>query len=76
MVLFTAPTAQLVSRMRERYGNRIDMDTCHAAYGLFDDGNAPGSVSSVLATHDALEIIDEVSQLDGEHFKRICRFWA
>ena len=34
-VLLTTPTAQLISSMRARYGDRIDLDTCHAAYLCF-----------------------------------------
>ena len=71
-VLFALPTAQLASRMRERYARRIEVDTCHAAFGLHEDllcSNMP-----LLARYD-LVVVDEVSQLEGCHSDRIIHLW-
>ena len=71
-VLFTCPTAQLGSRMRERYGPRPDLviDTCHAAYALNEQG-----VTAPATQQYALEVVDEVSQLDAVNFQKILKFW-
>ena len=71
-VLFALPTAQLASRMRERYGRTIDVDTCHAAFGLHED--VVGSHMPLLAHYD-LVVVDEVSQLEGRHTDRIIQLW-
>ena len=69
-VLFALPTAQLASRMRERYGRRsgLEIDTCHAAFGLNEHlaGHLP-----VLAVYDLIV----VSQLSAEHGDRILHLW-
>ena len=70
-VLFCAPTAQLASRMREKWGKRIDIDTCHAALGL---GQPPSEVMYCLAAYD-LVCIDEISQLSREYFEHIIQLW-
>ena len=73
-VLLTSPRAQLVSRMRARYGRRIDIETCAAAYGLMEDGNNPAACNGHAGFY-ALEKVDEVSQLCAEDFVRIARSW-
>ena len=72
-VLFALPTAQLASRMRERYGRRagLDIDTCHAAFGLNEV--AAGELP-FLVTYDLI-VVDEVSQLTAQHSDRILRLW-
>ena len=71
--LFALPTAQLASRMRERYGRRagLEIDTCHAAFGLNDvcAGELP-----FLVVYDLI-VVDEVSQLTAQHSDRILRLW-
>ena len=45
-VLWSAPTAQLTSRMKTYYGRCVEMviDTCHAAYDLhLDEGWSAGT---------------------------------
>ena len=70
-VLFALPTAQLASRMRERYGSTVDVDTCHAAFMLNEELHV---AMPILAAY-ALVVVDEVSQLQGNHFERIVRLW-
>jgi hypothetical protein len=72
-VLLALPTAQLASRMRARYGDKVDIDTCHAAFGLHEP--AEQGEASLLAIY-ALIVVDEVSQLDRTNFERILRLWA
>ena len=69
-ILFTAFTNMFVSRMRERYGTRIAVSTCHAAFNLDND-------SQYLPSLDFfhLVIVDEISQLQGHHFQTIYRLW-
>eukprot|EP00971_Amphidinium_carterae_P334234 6469387-Amphidinium_carterae.2 len=69
-VLFALPKAQLVSRMRERYGTRIDIDTCHAAFGF----NEEETQMPALAQY-TLIVVDELSQLEAWQFERIVRAW-
>ena len=70
-VLFALPKAQLASRMRERYGDRIHIDTCHAAFAFHEDEcNMP------TLAHYTLVVIDEMSQLEAWHFERIHKLWC
>ncbi|MCP4245179.1 MAG: AAA family ATPase, partial [bacterium] len=66
-VLFALPTAQLASRMRERYGRSMDIDTCHAALGFEDE---PHNVAHALAPY-ALLVVDEISQLTDQQFDHL-----
>ena len=72
-VLLALPTAQLASRMRAKYGDAVDIDTCHAAFGLHE--NAEQGEASLLAMY-ALIVVDELSQLDETNFDKILRIWA
>ena len=55
-VFFLTPTAQLASRMREKFGNRIEIETCHAGLGL---GRPAQESAYVMAPYD-LVCIDEM----------------
>ena len=72
-VLFALPTAQLASRMKERYGRRdgLTIDTCHAAFGFTE--NLAGYLP-ILAAYD-LVVVDEVSQLSAQHGDHILKLW-
>ena len=61
-VLMALPTAQLASRMRQRFADKIDIDTCAASFGLMEDVSAAGM--PVLSIY-TLIVIDEISQLQG-----------
>ena len=70
-VLFSVYTAQLASRMRERFANHpqkalLRIDTCHAAFALGED-----FVATPVLSDYQLIVIDEVSQLTGELNDRI-----
>ena len=64
VILLSAPTAQLTSRMKTFYGRCVDgSDTCHAAYGLhLDEAYFAGT------SFYALEAVDELSHLYGFFF--------
>lgn len=49
-----------------------DLDTCHAAYALHEDPSNPAA-SLTLGAQYALQVIDEVSQLDATNFERIVK---
>ena len=68
-VLFALPTAQLASRMRAKYGDKIDIDTCAAVFAFNEDQCFPyiGMYSLI--------VIDEISQLQGWQFQRIVQLW-
>ena len=72
-VLMALPTAQLSSRMKARYGHKVDIDTCHAAFGLHE--SAEHGEASLLSMY-SLIVVDELSQLDMVNFDRILRLWA
>ena len=72
-VLMALPTAQLASRMKARYGDRVDIDTCHAAFGLHEA--AEHGEASLLSMY-SLIVVDELSQLDMVNFDKILRLWA
>ena len=72
-VLMALPTAQLASRMKARYGDRVDIDTCHAAFGLHEA--AEHGEASLLSIY-SLVVVDELSQLDMVNFDKILRLWA
>ena len=72
-VLLALPTAQLASRMRAKYGDAVDIDTCHAAFGLHE--TAEQGEASLLAIY-ALIVVDELSQLDEANFEKILRIWG
>ena len=72
-VLFAVYTAQLASRMRQKYAKHplkhlIRVDTCHASFGLDAD-----FVETPVLTDYQLVVVDEVSQLNGEHMDCILR---
>ena len=69
-VLFALPKAQLASRMRERYGNSVDIDTCHAAFAFHEAVNNLPTLA-----HYALVVVDEISQLDAWQYERIVELW-
>ena len=69
-VLFALPKAQLASRMRERYGDRIDIDTCHAAFAFNEEVNNLPTLA-----HYTLVVVDEISQLTDGQFERIVQLW-
>ena len=69
-VLLALPTAQLASRMRARYGDRVDIDTCHAAFAFGEDVNNLPTLA-----HYALVVVDEISQLDDRQYERIVQLW-
>ncbi|CAE8592102.1 unnamed protein product, partial [Polarella glacialis] len=66
-VLWSVYTAQLASRMREVFGDRIDINTCHAALGLDEEYH---NVANALQGY-GLVVIDEFSQLQGKHMEHI-----
>ncbi|CAE8670521.1 unnamed protein product [Polarella glacialis] len=66
-VLWSVYTAQLASRMREVFGDRIDINTCHAALGLDEEYH---NVANALQGY-GLVVIDEFSQLQGKHIEHI-----
>jgi len=66
-VLWTTYTAQQASRMREVFGNRVDVNTCHAALGFDED---IVSVGNALAPY-GLVVVDEFQQLIGQHLVHI-----
>ncbi|CAE8608166.1 unnamed protein product, partial [Polarella glacialis] len=66
-VLWSVYTAQLASRMREVFGDRIDINTCHAALGFDEEYH---NVSNALQGY-GLVVIDEFSQLQGKHIEHI-----
>jgi len=72
-VLMALPTAQLSSRMKARYGHKVDIDTCHAAFGLHE--SAEHGEASLLSMY-SLIVVDELSQLDMVNFDKILRLWA
>ncbi|CAE7433127.1 unnamed protein product, partial [Symbiodinium sp. CCMP2456] len=69
-VLFALPKAQLASRMRERYGDSVDIDTCHAAFAFHEAVNNLPTLA-----HYALVVVDEISQLDAWQYERIVQLW-
>ena len=66
-VLWTTYTAQQASRMREVFGKRVDVNTCHAALGFDEDIT---SVGQALAPY-GLVIVDEFQQLQAHHMEHI-----
>ena len=70
-VLFALPTAQLASRMREKWGDAIDVDTCAAAFGFMENKDFPMNTLSFYA----LVIIDEISQLEGWQSDHVLKMW-
>ncbi|CAJ1393690.1 unnamed protein product, partial [Effrenium voratum] len=72
-VLFALPTAQLASRMKERYGRRegLAIDTCHAAIGFNE--NLAGYLP-ILVAYDLI-VVDEVSQLSAQQGDHILKLW-
>ena len=70
-VLFALPTAQLASRMRERYGDRVEIDTCAAAFAFME----PENDLPLLGCY-ALIVVDELSQLQQWQFDRIVKLWC
>jgi hypothetical protein len=70
-VLFALPTAQLASRMREKWGDAIDIYTCAAAFGFMEHLNAPGQSLSMYS----LVVVDEISQLQGWQSDHIIKLW-
>ncbi|CAE7892745.1 unnamed protein product, partial [Symbiodinium necroappetens] len=72
-VLMALPTAQLSSRMKARYGHKVDIDTCHAAFGLHE--SAEHGEASLLSMY-SLIVVDELSQLDMVNFEKILKLWA
>lgn len=70
-VRMTGPSAQLASRMREKYGGRVTVDTCAAAYGLLDASSLPCAPGGYWD----LEYIDEFSQLSEESMRSIFFYW-
>ncbi|MCR9258076.1 MAG: AAA family ATPase, partial [Alphaproteobacteria bacterium] len=72
-VLFALPTAQLASRMRQRFGDRLDIDTCHAAFGLHEPVEL--GEAGILGLY-TLIVVDELSQLKRNNFEKILRLWA
>ena len=71
-VLMALPTAQLASRMRERFGNRVEIDTCAAAFGFMDEESGGGV--PMLSMY-ALIVVDEISQLEGWQSDKILWLW-
>ena len=71
-VLMALPTAQLASRMRERWGTRITIDTCAAAFGFMEKNN-PSNLSNLSIY--SLVVVDEISQLEGWQADLIVKLW-
>ena len=71
-VLFVYPTNRQASRMRKRLPPEVVVNTYHAGFGLDE---APGNQVVSLAQY-ALIVVDEISQMQAEHFDHICRLWV
>ena len=73
-ILFQLPTAQLASRMRQRYPTekypKVVIDTCHTASGLDRD-----AIYMPTYTKYVLIIVDEISQLNGKNSDQILELW-
>ena len=73
-VLFALPTAQLASRMRDKYKNQrrnVVIDTCAAAFELLGNG-----VTELPTLSDFdLIVVDELSLIAKNHFERIIKLW-
>ena len=70
-IVIAVPTAQMSSRMRQRFPN-VEVDTCH---GVFLLHRPEMEALPILSQYD-LVVVDEVSQLSQEHFERIMRMWS
>ena len=70
-VLIALPTGQLASRMRQVFGDKVDVDTCHGAFLL----HRPEQEALPLMSPYHLVFVDEFPQLSREHFDRIIRMW-
>ena len=71
-VLMALPTGQLASRMRQEFGDEIDIDTCHGAFLLH---RPEQEALPCLQTGHVLVVVDEFPQLSKVHFERIMRAW-
>ena len=71
-VLFALPTAQLAARMKARFADRIEIDTCAASFGFMEDISA-GAIP--LLSRYTLIVVDEISQLEAWQFDHIVRLW-
>ena len=69
-VLFTMPTNVGTARVRKKYGNTIDVSTCHAAFG-FDEELPHRS----MLEYYTLIAIDEISQIQGYQYDHVGRMW-
>ena len=70
-VLYLLLTAQLASRMREKFGKTIDVDTFHAVLG---DGS-DGVVNPAALFPYSLVLIDECYHMNGRLFAHFNRAW-
>ena len=70
-VLFVYPTNRQASRMRAKLPREVHVNTYHAGFGLDEE---PGAVAVGLSQY-ALIVVDEISQLQGQHFGHICKLW-
>ena len=66
-VLLALPNAQLASRQREKFKDRVDIDTCHAAFGDGTDG-IPRDQAMLPYS---LVLVDEIYQLNQDMFRHI-----
>ena len=70
-VLFVYPTNRQASRMRAKLPPEVDVHTYHAGFGLDEE---PGAVAISLSQY-ALIVVDEISQLQGQHFDHVRKLW-
>ena len=71
-ILLALPTAQLAARMREKWGEYIEINTCAAAFGYLEHLAAGAMPSLGIYT---LVLVDEISQLEGWQCDHILKLW-
>ena len=71
-VIFVYPTNRQASRMRKRLPAQVDVNTYHAGFGLDAE---PGNHVASLVQYNLI-VVDEISQLQAEHFDHFVRLWT
>jgi len=70
-VLFVYPTNRQASRMRTKLPAEVEVNTYHAGFGLEEE---PGAMAVSLSQY-ALIVVDEISQMQGQHFDHVRKLW-
>ncbi|CAE7464754.1 unnamed protein product, partial [Symbiodinium sp. CCMP2456] len=70
-VLFVYPTNRQASRMRTKLPSEVEVNTYHAGFGLEEE---PGAMAVSLSQY-ALIVVDEISQMQGQHFDHVRKLW-